>query len=250
MEEEAEIDDQYTKGLINGVLDGISGDDVSISKKKKKSKKKEKGPYFELADIMGEFEIDDAGNYIILRGEAGELLDRRERPVNKRGYLVDMAGNVINQKGKVIFKVKELDSDEEIPAQFGFEKRKQNLLSLSGDEKQFEVNTYGQGPGKTPKDEAESESEEDIVDKQFLKIKHGDSSAGEDSRSQFAEPLMGDKNFMVDENGNIDDMIDIITKKTVPVKKENLGGKKRTAKKPNNPPPKRYKPEDQLFVQG
>ena len=45
---------------------------------------------------MGEFEIDDAGNYIILRGEAGELLDRRERPVNKRGYLVDMVGNVIN----------------------------------------------------------------------------------------------------------------------------------------------------------
>ena len=96
MEEEAEIDDQYTEGLINGVIDGISGDDVSVSKKKKKSKKKEKGPYFELADIMGEFEIDDAGNYIILRGEAGELLDRRERPVNKRGYLVDMAGNVIN----------------------------------------------------------------------------------------------------------------------------------------------------------
>ena len=61
---------------------------------------------------------------------------------------------------------------------------------------------------------------------------------------------MGDKNFMVDENGNIDDMIDIITKKTVPVKKENLGGKKRTAKKHNNPPPKRYRAEDQLFVQG
>jgi hypothetical protein len=53
---------------------------------------------------MGEFEIDDAGNYIILRSEQGELLDRRERPVNKRGYLVDKAGNVINQKGKIIFK--------------------------------------------------------------------------------------------------------------------------------------------------
>ena len=123
MEEEAEIDEQYTKGLINGVLDGLSEGDESIKKKKKK-KKKEKGPNFELADIMGEFEIDDAGNYIILRGEQGELLDRRERPVNKRGYLVDMVGNVINQKGKIIFKKPELDSDEEIPAQFGFEKRK------------------------------------------------------------------------------------------------------------------------------
>lgn len=38
------------------------------------------------------------------------------------------------------------------------------------------------------------------------------------SRSQIGEPLAGHRNFMVDENGNIDDMIDIITKKTVPVK--------------------------------
>ena len=30
--------------------------------------------------------------------------------------------------------------------------------------------------------------------------------------------MAGHRNFMVDENGNIDDMIDIITKKTVPVK--------------------------------
>lgn len=96
MEEEAEIDAQYAKNIINGVIDGISGDEDSQKKKRKKTKKKERGPYFELADIMGEFEIDDAGNYIILRGEAGELLDRRERPVNKRGYLVDMVGNVIN----------------------------------------------------------------------------------------------------------------------------------------------------------
>lgn len=43
------------------------------------------------------------------------------------------------------------------------------------------------------------------------------------SRSQIGEPLAGHRNFMVDENGNIDDMIDIITKKTVPVKKEKLG---------------------------
>lgn len=42
---------------------------------------------------------------------------------------------------------------------------------------------------------------------------------------------MGDKNFMVDEHGNIDDMIDIITKKTVPVKKEKIGGRKSTSKK-------------------
>jgi hypothetical protein len=58
---------------------------------------------------------------------------------------------------------------------------------------------------------------------------------------------------MVDENGNIDDMIDIITKKTVPVKKDKLGpgaakGKK-AGKKHANPPPRRFRAEDQLFVQ-
>ncbi len=55
-------------------------------------------PDFELADIMGEFEIDDLGNFIILRGENGELLDKKERRVNRRGYLIDRFGNIINKE--------------------------------------------------------------------------------------------------------------------------------------------------------
>lgn len=77
---------------------------------------------------MGDFEIDDLGNYIIMRGENGELLDSRERLVNRRGYLIDRFGNVINVQGQVIFKAIELDFDDEIPAPFGFEKRKRNLM--------------------------------------------------------------------------------------------------------------------------
>lgn len=46
-------------------------------KRKKQPKLKDGVPDFELVDIMGEFEIDDLGNFIILRGERGELLDRR-----------------------------------------------------------------------------------------------------------------------------------------------------------------------------
>jgi len=42
------------------------------------------------------------------------------------------------------------------------------------------------------------------------------------SRSHLGEPLAGNRNFMIDENGHIDDLVGIITKKTVPVKKENL----------------------------
>ena len=52
------------------------------------------------------------------------------RLVNKRGYLIDRNGNVINQNCELIFKVMELDSDDEIPAAIGFDKRKQALLSL------------------------------------------------------------------------------------------------------------------------
>jgi len=33
-------------------------------------------PDFDLKDIMGEFEIDDLGNFIILRGDGNQLLDK------------------------------------------------------------------------------------------------------------------------------------------------------------------------------
>lgn len=100
MEEELELDGGFAKGLINGVIDGLSESEEHVGgKKARKGKKKMDVPDFELADIMGEFEIDDLGNFIILRGEKGELLDKRERRVNRRGYLVDRFGNVINKEG-------------------------------------------------------------------------------------------------------------------------------------------------------
>lgn len=111
------------------------------NKKKKKDLKQERKqeiPDFELVDIMGDFEIDDIGNFIILRGEKGELLDKKERRVNRRGYLVDRFGNIINKQGQIIFKAVELDSDDEIPAPFGFEKRKKNFLNMP-DEGDFKV---------------------------------------------------------------------------------------------------------------
>ena len=74
---------------------------------------------------MGTFEIDDLGNFIIIRAAGSQdLLDNRGRKVNRRGYLIDRFGNVINTKGNVIFKVMELDVDDEIPAPFDFGVRK------------------------------------------------------------------------------------------------------------------------------
>ena len=133
LEEEAEIDDQFAQGLINGVIDGLSessqdatsGQGTFRRKRKKKAKATRKVPAFELDHIMGDFEIDEGGNFVILKGENGELLDRGDKPVNRRGYLVDKQGNVINKDGDIIFKVNELESDDEIPAAHALEKRKQ-----------------------------------------------------------------------------------------------------------------------------
>lgn len=105
MEDEAEIEQEYAMNLIDNVIDGLSDSEDPMGRRKGKKKKTIAGkrakeiPDFELADIMGEFEIDDLGNFIILKGEKKELLDKRERRVNRRGYLVDRFGNVINNKG-------------------------------------------------------------------------------------------------------------------------------------------------------
>ncbi len=65
---------------------------------------------------MGEFEIDDLGNFIIIRAQ-DKLIDKFGRMVNRRGYLIDADGNVINNKGIVVYKHFELDKDDEIPTQ-------------------------------------------------------------------------------------------------------------------------------------
>ena len=80
---------------------------------------------------MGEFDIDDMGNFIIIKGNNNELLDKFGRRVNRRGYLIDRFGNIINLQGQIIFKVTELNENDEIPAPFGYEKHKKNLLNMS-----------------------------------------------------------------------------------------------------------------------
>jgi hypothetical protein len=149
LEDEAEIEYDFTKNLIGNVLDGVSDHSTEHHRpstemqpptdlKRRVFKAKKEIPDFELQDIMGEFEIDDLGNYIIMRGERGELLDKKDRLVNRRGYLIDRFGNVINNQGTIIFKAVELDIDDEIPAPFGFEKRKKNIIKL-GEENKFMI---------------------------------------------------------------------------------------------------------------
>jgi hypothetical protein len=38
--------------------------------------------------------------------------------VNQRGYLIDIEGNIVNKKGKIIFKQDDLASDLDLPEPF------------------------------------------------------------------------------------------------------------------------------------
>jgi len=142
--EEAEIDPDMAQSILDGVLGNLSEDDddrdnqlVRRAKRDRMAlakKRKMEIPDFAIEDIMGEFDVDDQGNYIILRNEDnGHLEDKNEKRVNRRGYLVDRNGNIIDKKGHLIFKERELDSDDEIPPPYSFEKRKMQLLNSKPD---------------------------------------------------------------------------------------------------------------------
>lgn len=88
-------------------------------------------PPFKLADILGEFEMDSNGMFIIVRDE-GKLKDKHGRLVNSRGYLVDEEGNVVHQNGTKIFNKDELDENNEIPAPFLLEENEFDILAQPG----------------------------------------------------------------------------------------------------------------------
>ena len=70
-------------------------------------------PDFELKDIQGDFEIDDDGQFMIVRTNDYKLKDKNSRKVNRKGYLLDIEGNVITKQGHIIFRKDEIDSDDE-----------------------------------------------------------------------------------------------------------------------------------------
>ena len=74
-------------------------------------------PDFNIEDIMGEFETDNQGNFIIIK-DGKTLRDKHKWLINKWGYLIDGEGNVINNQGTIIFKFSELDINGEIPAPY------------------------------------------------------------------------------------------------------------------------------------
>jgi hypothetical protein len=77
------------------------------------------GRRFNIRTCMGEFDRDEDGNIVILSevDEDGnsQLVDKRSKPVNSKGYLVDSHGNIITNEGVQLFSNKELGQGGEIP---------------------------------------------------------------------------------------------------------------------------------------
>ena len=66
-------------------------------------------PEFEIEQILGDFEIDNNANNMIIKTKDGKMKDKLGRLVNRRGYLLDSEGNVITEDGRFIFYAKEID---------------------------------------------------------------------------------------------------------------------------------------------
>ena len=79
-------------------------------------------PRHNLIDVMGHFETDLEGNFILLKrlapnGRDQWVVDALGRRVNKRGYLVDDDENIVNKYGELVLQRDDLDSlSGDIPA--------------------------------------------------------------------------------------------------------------------------------------
>ena len=133
---------------------------------------------FNENDILGELDRDKDKNLVIPFDEAERgLLDKSGRKINKAGYLVDYEGNVVNQRGDIIFDKAELDENGELPLRIGLERFNFNPFDVIGN---FDNTTRLPGPDEIA---AENEGEEDFRDLNGRRInKHG---------------------YLIDEDGNI-----------------------------------------------
>ena len=93
------------------------------------------GKTFELQEIMGVFDRDNAGSIQLLLGkdEQGKdvYVDKAGFMVNKKGYIVTRDGHICTREGKVLFLKKQLRKGGEIPKIFPFTRF--NINRILGD---------------------------------------------------------------------------------------------------------------------
>lgn len=95
---EENLDSYYAQGLINGVIAGL-GDGRDKKKRRKLPKERLATiPEFAFEEILGDFELRDDGSKVQQR-EGRHQVDRTGHRVNKMGYLIDPASNVVKRDG-------------------------------------------------------------------------------------------------------------------------------------------------------
>ena len=125
---------------------------------------------FNVANITGDFEMSPLTDPILEKDGQGNLIDRKGRRVNQRGYLIDEEGNIIDKRGRKMFDRVILTSDGEIPKIFRInmlkndsgsslsrlmdeiEKNNPSEFDANEDEKQDEVGEIEDGNGDTSVD--------------------------------------------------------------------------------------------------
>mmetsp|Transcript_44496 Transcript_44496/g.60348 ORF Transcript_44496/g.60348 Transcript_44496/m.60348 type:complete len:119 (+) Transcript_44496:394-750(+) len=116
---------------------------------------------------------------MIIKTKDGKLNDKNGNRVNRRGYLIDMDGNVISNKNEFIFYKQELDVDDEIPAPYCFDKKKQSLfkveaLSKFKQDKKYEKVIY----------------QDDYIEKHYRRLRDGiDDSQVDDTADNIEHTL-------------------------------------------------------------
>ena len=73
---------------------------------------------FNIHRILGDVEMDPAGNPIIHSKTAKKHVDRQGKSVNKLGFLVDHFGNIVDSRGKIMFGKHLLSPSGDIPEIF------------------------------------------------------------------------------------------------------------------------------------
>lgn len=80
------------------------------------------GKRFDIQDVMGDLDVLPNGDLNFKKDpQTGKNVDKKGRPVNDRGYLVDHEGNVISKNNQKIFDSDHLENGE-IPKIFPFTK--------------------------------------------------------------------------------------------------------------------------------
>ena len=127
-------------------------------------------PAFEISDLIGNFDIDEDGNYIIVRNGTDKkgvprLEDQDGKRVNRRGYFLNDEGYVVTRQGTIVFKPDEIDEDGEIPAPFCYLKNKETLAQ--GQNNGLPVGSYDVNGVVMEQDE-----EEEMIDRELNKLKN------------------------------------------------------------------------------